>query len=86
MSASFLAAIRAGFTGLLLATFIYVLWKFSLRLHGFIISERYGYLVITTFGILLWIVWFGVAQVILIAYDELYNQTTARLQYLHHCL
>jgi hypothetical protein len=73
MGTSLHTSIRAGLTGLFLAFLIYILWKTSLRIHGFILPERHGDLVIATCGVLLWVVWFAVAQVILIAYDELNN-------------
>ncbi len=70
MQSSVFLSLRAGLTGLVVAAFIYLLWKISLRIHGFVLPERYGDLVIAACGILLWIIWFGMAQVILIAFDE----------------
>ena len=49
---------------------IYFLWKISIRLSGFLSPEKYSDLLIAAFGILLWAIWFAVAQVILVAYDE----------------
>jgi chromate transport protein ChrA len=70
MSSSFFLALRAGLTGLISATMIYFLWKISIRLSGFLLPEKYSDLVIAVFAILLWTIWFAVAQVILVAYDE----------------
>jgi len=69
-SAPLAIAIRSGLAGLSVAFLIYVLWKISLRVYGIVLPERYGDLVIGAFAILLWVIWFGVAQVILIACDE----------------
>lgn len=88
MSASLYTTVRAGLTGLILASLIYLVWKISLRMHGYILPERYGDIVVAAFGILLWIVWFAVAQVILIAYDELHASpsdfSTNRFNYFLH--
>lgn len=81
MGASPSFAVRAGLMGLILAVLIYVLWKTTIRLHGFIMPERYGFFVMTAFGIILWIVWFFIAQVILIAYDEMSNSTDNAAMY-----
>jgi hypothetical protein len=63
--------LRAGLIGLMVAFLIYSLWKISARFHGVVLPEKYGDILILLSGILLWIVWFTIAQVILIAYDEL---------------
>jgi len=71
MGASLVASLRAGLLGLGLAVLIYVLWKVSLRIYGIILPEKFSSFLIMCSGLLLWSVWFAVAQVILIAYDEL---------------
>jgi len=71
LRASPITSVRAGLVGLLIALFIYLLWKISLRLHGTILPEKYSRFFITFSGVLLWAVWFSMAQVILIAFDEL---------------
>jgi len=71
LNASPFSILRSGLIGLCLAFLIYFLWKLSLRLHGIILPERNNALFIMVSAILLWITWFTVAQVILIAYDEL---------------
>ncbi len=76
MGASLYASVRAGLVGLFLALLIYILWKISLRLYGNIVHERHADLVISAFAILLWVAWFGITQIILIAYDELYGSNT----------
>jgi small-conductance mechanosensitive channel len=70
MSSSLYVSFRAGLTGLFAATVIYLLWKINLRINSPTLPEKYGDLVMWAFGTVLWTIWFGIAQVILIAYDE----------------
>ncbi len=70
MAASPEVSVRAGLIGLFLAFLIYFLWKASVRLCGILLPDKYSGFVIMCSGLLLWAVWFAVAQVIVIAYDE----------------
>ena len=64
-------ALRAGLIGFSLAIIIYSIWKVSLRMHGIVLPEKHSSFFVLLSGVLLWIVWFAVAQTILITIDEI---------------
>ncbi len=77
MKAALYNSIRAGLLGLSTACFIYCLWKISLRFDRVILTERYANLVVLALGALLWIVWFGIGEILITAYDEVIGLETS---------
>jgi len=65
-----LRAYLAGLLGLFIAFVIYALWKIDRRFGKIPKPDRTAENLIAILGIILWLVWMSVSQIILIAQDE----------------
>jgi hypothetical protein len=62
---------RSGMLGLTVACLIYVFWKVDFWLGGPCKPDRRGAGLIYVLGVFLWLAWFSLSQMILIAQDEI---------------